>query len=306
MPTAPPPPLSNPRAERVRSVRALSRRSMRERTGLFVAEGPQSVREAVLARPDAVRELYLTADAATRHADIVAAAESGRVATYTCTEDVLAAMADTAAPQGVLAVCRLPGGDPSARLDALLATRPQLLVVLTHVRDPGNLGTVVRGADAVGADGVLVSAGSVDVWSPKVVRSTAGSLFHVPVIAGIAAEQLLARLRDDGIPLLAADGQGDVTLPELDAGLLALPHAWVFGNEAWGLPVTLRDRCDLVVRVPIRGRAESLNLAMAATVCLYASITHTGATRQAMADDAAGRLSAPDHGQPGPSRRSAG
>ena len=218
--------LTNPRADRVRSVAALSRRSTRQRTGLFVAEGPQSVREAVRFAPDAIRELYITAEAAARHTDILA-------------------------PQGLLAVCRVL----TTSLETVLASRPRLLLVLAHVRDPGNAGTVLRGADAAGADAVIVSAASVDVWSPKVVRSTAGSVFHLPVVTGLPVPEILAHLRAAGIATLAADGCGARMLPDVD---LSRPHAWVMGNEAWGLPEDVRADCDEVVRVPIHGLAESL------------------------------------------------
>jgi TrmH family RNA methyltransferase len=179
---------------------------------------------------------------------------------------VLAAMVDTQAPQGVVAVCRIPA--PS--LEEVLERRPRLLVLLSHVRDPGNAGTVIRGADAAGADAVLVSDSSVDVHAPKVVRSTAGSLFHLPVVTGLPVDGTIERLRAAGIRVLAADGAGTTLLPDVD---LVPPHAWVMGNEAWGLPEEVREACDLVVRVPIHGLAESLNLAMAATVCLYTSAT---------------------------------
>ena len=180
------------------------------------------------------------------------------------TPEVLAAMAETDAPQGVLAVV-----DTAApALEDVLAAGPRLLVLLTHVRDPGNAGTVIRGADAAGADAVLVSAASVDVESPKVVRSTAGSLFHLPVVTGLDVAATLAALAAHGIRTCAADGAGTTLLPDAD---LTGPHCWVMGNEAWGLDEEVRAACDDVVRVPIHGRAESLNLAMAATVCLYAS-----------------------------------
>ena len=143
-----------------------------------------------------------------------------------------------------------------------------MLVLLTNVRDPGNAGTVIRGADAAGADAVLVSDASVDVLSPKVVRSTAGSLFHLPVVTGLPVAATIARLREAGVRVLAADGAGTVLLPDAD---LAPAHAWVMGNEAWGLDEEVRAQCDEVVRVPIYGAAESLNLAMAATICVYAS-----------------------------------
>ena len=256
--------LTNPRADRVRSVAALSRRSARERAGVFVAEGPQSVREAVRFCPESIRDLYVTAEAAARHTEIVAAATAADVHVHVCTPEVLAAMSDTDAPQGLLAVCRVL----TSSLAEVLAQRPRLLLVLAHVRDPGNAGTVLRGADAAGADAVIVSEASVDIFSPKVVRSTAGSLFHLPVVIGLPLDQILTQLRAAGIRTLAADGAGTTLLPDVALGG---PHAWVMGNEAWGLPTAVREACDEVVRVPIFGRAESLNLAMAATVCLYAS-----------------------------------
>ena len=257
--------LTNPRSDRVRSVRALSKRPVRTRTGRFAVEGPQGVREAVRWAPERVRDVYVTPEAAQRYAtDIVGPARAAALWVHEVTPEVLAAMAETDAPQGVLAVVDTPTDDLAAVLDA----GPRLLVLLTHVRDPGNAGTVVRGADAAGADAVLVSEASVDVFSPKVVRSTAGSLFHLPVVTGLDVEATLERLREHGIRSLAADGAGTTLLPDAD---LTGPHCWVMGNEAWGLPVEVRERCDDVVRVPIHGRAESLNLAMAATVCLYAS-----------------------------------
>ncbi len=256
--------LTNPRADRVRSVAALSRRSVRERAGVFLAEGPQAVREAVRFQPEGVRELYVTDDAATRHAPILAAAGAAGVAVQSCSEQVLAAMCDTDAPQGVLAVCRMR----THSLEQVLATRPRMILVLAQVRDPGNAGTLLRGADAAGADAVVFSAASVDVFSPKVVRSTAGSLFHLPIVTGLPMSTVLASMRASGLVSLAADGAGPAVLTDVD---LTRPHAWILGNEAWGLPEDIRRACDEVVRVPIYGLAESLNVAMAATVCLYAS-----------------------------------
>jgi TrmH family RNA methyltransferase len=213
-----------------------------------------------------VRDLYVTTEAAGRYATEVAAATAAGLPVHTVAEEVLAAMADAQTPQGLLAVCRLP----SASLDAVLAAAPRLVCVLAHVRDPGNAGTVIRAADAAGADAVVVSGGSVDVLAPKVVRSTAGSLFHLPVVTGVPVPDVVERLHTAGLTVLAADGAGHRTVDDTD---LVPPHAWVFGNEAWGLRPEDRDLADEVIRVPIHGRAESLNLAMAATVCLYASAT---------------------------------
>ncbi|WNB84824.1 RNA methyltransferase [Cellulomonas sp. ATA003] len=267
------PELTNPRAERVKAARALSGRSARLRTGRFLVEGPQGVREAVREAPDRVRDLYLTPTAAQRYPEIVTDAADRSVRVRMASEDVVAAMSPDA--QGVLAVVDMH--DPG--LAAVLAARPRLVAVLARVRDPGNAGTVIRAADAAGADAVVLTAESVDVHNPKVVRSTAGSLFHLPVTAGASLAEVTAALRDAGLGILAADGAGEHDLDDLldvagGSGTvpdLSRPTAWVFGNEAWGLPEADRALADAVVRVPIRGRAESLNLATAATVCLYAS-----------------------------------
>ncbi|PRY63791.1 TrmH family RNA methyltransferase [Knoellia remsis] len=261
--------LTNVRSDRVRSVRSLSRRSVRERTGRFVVDGPQGVREAIRYAAERVDDLYVTGAAAQRHSDLVDAAHAARVRVHDTDEAVLAAMSDTESPQGLLAVV----ATESPTLDDVLARTPRLLVLLSSVRDPGNAGTVIRGADAFGADAVLVTEGSVDVHSPKVVRSTVGSIFHLPVVTGLDVTATLDALAAHGIRTLAADGAGTTLLPDAD---LDGPHAWVMGNEAWGLPEEVKARCADVVRVPIHDRVESLNLAMAATVCLAAS---SGATR---------------------------
>lgn len=262
--TADPSLLSNARSERVRAVRALGRRAVRERQRRFVVEGPQAVRELLQYAGPAALDLYLTTSAGERHTDIVALAEGAGVRVRLCTDGVLAAMTDTPHPQGMIAVAE-PVDVP---LDEAMATVGDgFVVVLTNVRDPGNAGTVLRAADAFGAAAVLVSDASVDIYNPKVVRSTVGSLFHLPVSVGTPVPELLAACRDAGLRVLAADGSGQTALPEVD---LSVPHAWVMGNEAWGLEPEVRDLCDDVVSIPIV-RAESLNLAMAATVCLHAS-----------------------------------
>jgi len=266
--------MTNPRADRVKAVRALAGRSARRRTGTFLVEGPQAVREAVAPGGPRVRDLYLTSDAAARYPEIVDAARGTGVHLRTGTSEVLDAMSPDA--QGVVAVVDQTHGD----LGDVLAARPRLVAVLAHVRDPGNAGTVLRAADAAGADAVVVSAASVDVHNPKVVRSTAGSLFHLPVVTGPELADVVTALRAAGLAVLAADGSGTHDLDDLldVAGAapegvpdLAAPTAWVFGNEAWGLRDEDVTLADAVVRVPLRGRAESLNLATAATVCLYAS-----------------------------------
>jgi RNA methyltransferase, TrmH family len=286
--------LVNPRAERVRAVRRLGSRVGRSRAGLFVAEGPQAVREAVRAHasapaPGIVVTIYATDRAATRCSTELQAAREAGIDVVAVDDGVLAAMTDTVTPQGLLAVCRLVDRPLDEVLDDVLGAddpdqvghlvrRPVLLAVLAHVRDPGNAGAVLRAADAAGADAVVLTDGSVDVHNPKCVRSTAGSLFHLPIVQGVGLEHLAGVLTERGVVVLAADGGGDLDLDDLqddaDSGadaVLRRPTAWVFGNEAWGLAEHERGLATGVVRVPLHGRAESLNLATAATVCLYAS-----------------------------------
>ena len=264
--------LENPKAGRVRAVAALSKKDMRAETGLFLLEGPQAVREAIEYRPELLRELYVTPTAAARYA-----LDDAPVDTWFVTEQVLDAMADTVTPQGVVAVCQqFPTSvkdvfpDAGAGLEAR-GGLPGIVAILEEVRDPGNAGTIIRAADAAGADAVVLTGRSVDPYNPKVVRSTTGSLFHVPVSVGVTLADAVSRARGLGYTILAADVSGD-DLPEVRAdGMLDGPTAWVFGNEARGLTAEDLALVDRAVKVPIYGRAESMNLATAASVCLYES-----------------------------------
>jgi TrmH family RNA methyltransferase len=259
--------ITSVRSARVQAARRLAKRAFRARDRRFVAEGPQAVREA-LARPGTVVEVFATRDAADRHADLVGAAADLGAPVHLVSGEVMSALAQTVTPQGVVAVCTML----DRPLADVLAGQPSLVAVLAHARDPGNAGTVIRAADAAGAGAVLLTGESVDPYNGKCVRASAGSLFHLPVSVGAAVEDDLPALRAAGLRVLAADGHAEVDLDQAaDAGLLAGPTAWVFGNEAWGLPEQTRALADQVVRVPIYGRAESLNLATAAAVCLYAS-----------------------------------
>lgn len=266
------PVLTSPRSPRVVAARRLARRNARGRERRFIAEGPQAVREAAGhvgdgAGPTLV-ELFVTEDAADRHADIVAEGRAVGAVVHLATDEVLAAVSQTVTPQGIVGVCRFV----DTPLPRIVAARPRLVAVLAHVRDPGNAGTVLRCADAAGADAVVLTDASVDLYNPKSVRASAGSLFHLPVAVSVPVAEAVHQLRQDGVRVLAADGSARRDLDtELDEGLLGRPTAWIFGNEAWGLPEETRALADEVVRVPIHGRAESLNLATAAAVCLYAS-----------------------------------
>jgi len=268
------------RTPRVAAARRLTRRAAREETGEFLAEGPQAVREALAAalrgargRP---RELFATAEALGRHTDLADLARRAGVPVSEVTPRAAAALSETSRPQGMVAVC--PALD--VPLAAALAGRPALVAVLADVRDPGNAGTVLRSADAAGADAVVLAGDSVDPYNGKAVRASAGSLFHLPLVRGADLATALVAAHGAGLTVLAADGTGEDDLEELaDAGALATPTAWLFGNEAWGLPAAVGALADRRVRIPISPRAESLNLAAAAAVCLFASAWALGKAR---------------------------
>jgi TrmH family RNA methyltransferase len=263
----PAPELLSPRSARVVAARRLAKRNFRGKDRLFLAEGPQAVREAA-GHADTLVELFATVDAAERYADILGEAAAAGARVHLADEAVIADISTTVTPQGLVGVCRFLD-TPFAEI---LRRRPKLVAVLAHVRDPGNAGTVLRCADAAGAEAVVLTDASVDLYNPKAVRASVGSLFHLPVAVGVPVEEAVAGLRDAGVRILAADGAGEDDLDaELDKGTMGGPTAWVFGNEAWGLPEETRQLADAVVRVPIHGKAESLNLATAAAVCLYAS-----------------------------------
>jgi RNA methyltransferase, TrmH family len=251
----------------VKAARQLAKKAFRERGRSFLAEGPQAVREA-LSQPGVLTELFVTGQGSGRHPELAEQAAQQGVAVHEVSGEVMTELAQTITPQGLLGVCRFV----DVPLDSVLTAGPRLVAVLANVRDPGNAGTVLRTADAVGADGVVFAAASVDPYNSKCVRSSAGSLFHLPVVAGVPLAEAITGLRAAGLQVLAADGSASEFLDSGHGGPdLGRPTAWLFGNEAWGLPVSLLELADAVVAVPIYGKAESLNLAAAAAICLYSS-----------------------------------
>jgi TrmH family RNA methyltransferase len=262
------PDLLTERSARVAAARKLIRRSGRDDAGAFLAEGRQAVSEALAEAetdPDAVLELFVTEAAAVAHTELLAGT---RVPVHVVTERAAASLSETVTPQGLVAVCALRDV-PAGRLTA---APPSLAVGLAGLADPGNAGTVLRTADACGAGAVVFGTGSADPYGGKAVRASAGSLFHLDVVRGAPLGPLVAELRARGVTVLAADGGGDTALDDAGAsGLLAGPVLWLFGNEARGVPPELAAAADARVRIPMRGRAESLNLAAAAAICLYAT-----------------------------------
>ncbi len=262
------------------AARKLTRPAGRTAAGRFLAEGPQAVREALrraLTRaPGSVLDLFGTVTALGRHGDLGDMARDAGVRVTPVTDEAAAGLSETVTPQGIVAVC--------ARLDVALAevlsgvgaAPPRLVAVLAEIRDPGNAGTVLRTAGAIGAGAVVFAGDSVDPYNGKCVRASAGSLFHLPIVSGVPVAAAVASLRGAGLQILAADADGETDLEDLSAaGALARPTAWVFGNEARGLPESVAMSADSRVAIALPGQAESLNLAAAAAICLYASARTT-------------------------------
>jgi TrmH family RNA methyltransferase len=251
------------RSGRVKEARKLSRRSVRSERRLFLADGPKAV-EGALER-GVVVELFATPAAAEQYAALVAAAPR----TSYVDERALTSLSDSVSPAGLVAVCRLLDVPVDEALGAVPAAQG-LVTIAADVRDPGNAGTLVRTSDAFGAHAVVLAGRSVDLHNPKTVRASVGSVFHVPVAVEVDPVRALERARAAGLVVLAADGHGELSLDDA-AEALTRPTAWVFGNEAHGLPPELAALADHRVRIPIPGRAESLNLATAVAVCLHES-----------------------------------
>jgi RNA methyltransferase, TrmH family len=226
-----------------------------------------AVTEALAAAPYVV-DLLVADDVADRHADLIERAVGAGVRVSIASAAALAAVSDTVTPQGIVAICRTV----DIPLAEALAGTPGLVVLWDHIRDPGNLGTVIRCADAFGADAVLISQDSVDPYNAKAVRASAGSLFHLPLVTEVNLSEAVIQARTAGLRVLGADAGASSTVDDLArSGELARPTMWVLGNEAWGLPADRADQLDRLVALPMYGRAESLNLSTAAAVLLYAT-----------------------------------
>ena len=253
----------------LRNARRLLRRKERQSARCFLTEGRQATSEA-LRRRGTVTELIVADDSVDRHRDLLTAAARAEVSIAVAPARAVTELSGTVTPQGLVSVCQMV----DVPTDEALAGKPRLVVLCDQVRDPGNLGTVIRCADGFGADAVLVSRDSVDVYNPKTVRATVGSLFHLPLAVEVSLVEAIRQARDSGLQVFGTEAAAPCTLNELDgAGELARPTLWVMGNEAWGLQPDDAELLDRLVALPIYGRAESLNLSTAAAVFLYASAT---------------------------------
>lgn len=259
--------LDNPRSPRVRAVAKLAKKQRRHEAKLFLVEGPQAVREALLHRPELVVDIFLTQAVWDKHSDVVALATDNGVELTLSTVGVIDSMADTVSPQGIVGVVGFLG----VSLKDVFAQSPRLIALLHEVQDPGNVGNILRTADAAGVDAVVVTSRSVDVFNPKVVRSTTGSIFHVPVVTGVELGDVMRVAKKAGMQVFATDAGGEDVVSLRASGALAKPTVWLLGNEAKGLSLEDQEMGDRIVSIPLYGAAESLSLQTAAAVCLYES-----------------------------------
>ncbi|WP_046318158.1 RNA methyltransferase [Mycobacterium sp. UM_Kg1] len=249
------------RSARVVAAVKLHRHAARKRQRRFLAEGPNLV-EAAITRGLAL-EVFATEAAAQRHGGLLATAQAP---VHLVTDRAAKALSDTVTPAGLLAVCQ----DPETDLQASLAGSPRLVAVAVGVGEPGNAGTLIRIADATGADLVVLTGNSVDPYNGKCLRSSAGSIFNVPVAVAADTDAVLTALAAAGLQVLATALDGELSLDDADPVLTA-PTAWLFGPEAQGLPPEAAAAADHRVKIPMAGGAESLNVAAAAAICLYQS-----------------------------------
>lgn len=250
------------RTPRIVNAVKLHRAAGRKKAGLFLIEGENAVDAAVAT--GAARDIFVTAKAAQRFPEIITAAGYMDVYVHPITDRAAQSLADTVTSTGIFAVCKPVLWSPGK----ILAGKPQLVAVPVGTSEPGNAGTLIRTADAMGADGVIFAGETVDPLGGKVVRASAGSLFHIPVARDLNINDVLGQLKKAGLQVVATAADGELSLADAP---LAAPTAWLFGNEAHGLGDEVLAKADIRVRIPIRGRAESLNLATAASICLYES-----------------------------------
>jgi TrmH family RNA methyltransferase len=250
--------LHSPHIARVKAL--ISSRGNKERAahGEFIAEGLQCAREAFTAtKGPAVKTIYLTESGKSRVDQ--AGLDISRAELVLVSEPVMAAMSSTITPQGIISICSVADNDFSK----LKPSGGSRYIYLHEIQDPGNAGTILRTADAMGIDAVIVSPGSVDMYSPKVVRATAGSLWHVPLFTGITLAQLNEQLPN--VAKIALSAQGNKSLLEVKE----LPDVVaIFGNEARGIDALIGSDV-MQVSIPMTGNAESLNLAAAAAIVIF-------------------------------------
>ncbi|WP_425061233.1 23S rRNA (guanosine-2'-O-)-methyltransferase RlmB [Sporomusa carbonis] len=260
--------ISSPANKLIKEIASLKHKKYRDNLGMFVAEGVRLVEECAAARWPVDVCIYTEAAAAHKRAQAVI----DRLIAANCRmvvvpEDIYHRLSDTEQPQGLMAVLK----KRKVSIEQMVAKegKPPLIVVLDGIQDPGNAGTIIRTADAVGCTGVVALKGSADIYAGKTVRATMGSLFHLPVAEGLTSEELVAVLAKAGISILATCLQNSAVYYQAD---LKKPVAIVLGNEGQGVSRELMEAAEVRLNIPLIGQAESLNVAVAAGIVLYEAV----------------------------------
>lgn len=265
--------LHSPHIARVKALLGSRGKKERRESGLFLAEGLQFIREAArVGSTPKIETLYLTTGARIKLA--AEGLEIRHLATVDVSDAVMREMGETVTPQGIIGLCQM--SDLSMK-DLEIAPNKKY-IYLHEIQDPGNAGTILRTADATGFSGVITAPNSVDLFSPKVVRASAGSLWHLPVVERVELADLLSAWPNNSIFALVVAAKKSLLEIEYSD-----PSLWIFGNEAHGLPQTeseLWDRESRItsISIPMSGNAESLNLAAAASILMFyvTQLSHLG------------------------------
>lgn len=263
------PPITSTSSKRIQQLRRLSQRNVRRSLGLTRIEGPQALTEALTYKADALTDVYMTDDAIDRHPQIINLYRANPCFFHTISQAVAHHVAPDA--QGIIGVGQIKKLFDTSPVVDICADKKGFAVALIETQDPGNMGNLIRLTDASGGVGVMIAKGSADYASPKVIRMSVGSVFHLPISFYQTFNDMCDDARAKGVALYAADANGDVDLFDADDNLFSRPHAWVMGNEAHGFTNGEQEQCDMVVSIPIYGKAESLNVATAGALCTYES-----------------------------------
>ena len=258
--------LHSPHIGRVKALLGPRGKKNRELENTFVVEGLQAVREALnpkMGEGLKLRQLFLTDDGLKKLESEMDLAGISNIEIFEVTDQVMNEMADSQSPQGILALC----STKSLKVEDLWQLRPTKIAFFWQIQDPGNAGTVIRTADACGFDAVVFSDNSVDIFNPKTVRATVGSLWHIPVISDVDTNEFISKSIENKFNLYGLSADGQINLDRNFNGVKSDPAIWIFGNEARGLPALPPE--VKTVSIPMKGHAESLNVASAAAIVMH-------------------------------------
>jgi len=254
----------------IKKVKSLKLKKYRELRKIFFVEGARIVKEALMSSAE-IKEIIISEKASENEdiAETICMANKLGCDIYTVSETVFKSISETTNPQGILATIKMADYDLEEMIIAKsidVCKCDKYFVILDEIKDPGNMGTIIRTADAAGFNGVIVSKGCVDVYNSKVLRSTMGSIFHIPINLSQDLSYALKEIKSKNIRVYAAHTKGNINYYEAD---MTQSTAIVIGNEAFGISDKTMELADELISIPIAGRAESLNASVAAGILMY-------------------------------------